>query len=71
MKISVCAPSYRRPKVLTLAYLPFCRVYVDPAEAAAYRSANPGAGSKEFRETCAGFAITSSTASSPPALTWS
>ena len=43
MKISVCAPSYRRPKVLTLAYLPFCRVYVDPAEAAAYRAANPGA----------------------------
>ena len=39
MKISVCAPSYRRPKVLTLAYLPFCRVYVDPAEAAAYRAA--------------------------------
>lgn len=43
MKISVCAPSYRRPKVLTLAYLPFCRVYVDPSEAAAYRAANPGA----------------------------
>ena len=39
MKISVCAPSYRRPKVLTLAYLPFCRVYVDPVEAAAYRAA--------------------------------
>ena len=43
MKISVCAPSYRRPKVLTLAYLPFCRIYVDPSEAAAYRTANPGA----------------------------
>jgi len=43
MKISVCAPSYRRPEVLTLRYLPFCRVYVDPAEAADYRAANPGA----------------------------
>ena len=43
MKIAVCAPSYRRPKVLTLAYLPFCRIYVDPSEAAAYRTANPGA----------------------------
>lgn len=43
MKISVCAPSYRRPKVLTLAYLPFCRIYVAPEEADAYRSANPNA----------------------------
>ncbi len=43
MKIVVCAPSYRRPEVLTLRYLPFCRVYVDPAEASAYRSANPNA----------------------------
>lgn len=43
MKISVCAPSYRRPKVLTLEYLPFCRVYVDPDEAEAYRSTNPNA----------------------------
>lgn len=43
MKIAVCAPSYRRPVVLTLAYLPFCRVYVDPAEAPTYRAANPGA----------------------------
>lgn len=43
MKIAICAPSYRRPVVLTLAYLPFCRIYVDPSEAAAYRAANPGA----------------------------
>lgn len=43
MKISVCCPSYKRPVVKTLEYLPACRVYVDPAEAAAYRAANPRA----------------------------
>lgn len=43
MKISVCCPSYKRPVVKTLEYLPTCRVYVDPAETAAYRAANPGA----------------------------
>ena len=30
MQISVCCPSYKRPKVETLEYLPFCKVYVDP-----------------------------------------
>lgn len=43
MKISVCCPSYKRPKVETLAYLPFCRVYVAPDEFKAYRQANRGA----------------------------
>lgn len=43
MKISVCCPSYRRPKVQTLEYLPFCRIYVDPREYEKYRKANPGA----------------------------
>lgn len=43
MKISVCSPSYRRPKVKTLEYLPFSRVYVDPAEYARYKKENPGA----------------------------
>jgi len=43
MKISICSPSYKRPKVKTLEYLPFCRVYVDPAEYSRYRKANPGA----------------------------
>lgn len=43
MKISVCIPSYRRPAVMTLKYYPACRIYVDPAEVAAYHSANPGA----------------------------
>lgn len=32
MKIRVCIPSYKRPKVETLDYLPFCRVYVDKSE---------------------------------------
>ncbi len=43
MKIAVCAPSYKRPKVKTLEYLPFCRIYVDPAEYAKYKKENPGA----------------------------
>ena len=29
MKISVCCPSYKRPKVETLEYLPFIKIYVD------------------------------------------
>ena len=32
MKISVCCPSYKRPKVETLDYLPFTKVYVDNKE---------------------------------------
>ena len=43
MKISVCCPSYKRPKVETLDYLPFCRVYVDKSEAEEYRKQNKGA----------------------------
>jgi len=44
VKISVVNLSYKRPKgVLTLEYLPFLRVYVDPSEEAEYRKANPGA----------------------------
>ena len=44
MKISINAPSYRRPdKVLTLRYIPFCKIWVDESEAQAYRDANPGA----------------------------
>lgn len=43
MKISVCCPSYKRPKVKTLEYLRFCRVYVDPAEYPDYSAANPAA----------------------------
>lgn len=42
MHISVNCPSYKRPKVETLDYLPFCKVWVDAAEAEAYRKANPG-----------------------------
>lgn len=41
MKISVNCPSYRRPKVKTLDYLPFCKVWVDEGEADEYRRENP------------------------------
>lgn len=43
MKISICCPSYKRPKVETLDYLPFIRIYVDHKEAEKYEKANPGA----------------------------
>ena len=32
MKISINCPSYKRPKVETLKYLPFCKVWVDNKE---------------------------------------
>lgn len=40
MKISVCCPSYKRPAVKTLKYLPFCRVYVSPQEYEKYVQMN-------------------------------
>lgn len=44
MKISVNAPSYKRPSaVKTLAYLPFCRIWVDEGEAPEYRKNYPDA----------------------------
>lgn len=44
MKISVNCPSYKRPSgVLTLKYLPFCRVWVDHKEYEAYKENNPDA----------------------------
>ena len=42
MKIRVCIPSYRRPVVKTLRYIPFCAVYVDRSEESLYRIKNPG-----------------------------
>lgn len=41
MRISVNCPSYKRPKVETLDYLPFVRVWVDESEYKEYCSANP------------------------------
>ena len=41
MKISVNCPSYKRPKVETLDYLPFCKVWVDNKEYQSYVDANP------------------------------
>ena len=43
MKIKVCIPSYRRPKVKTLEYLPFASVYVDVGEYDEYKKENPDA----------------------------
>ena len=43
MNISVCCPSYKRAKVKTLEYLPFCKVYVDESEEKEYRQENPKA----------------------------
>lgn len=42
MKISVCCPSYKRPKVETLDYLPFVKVYVDGKEYDDYIQMNKG-----------------------------
>jgi len=41
MKIVITCPSYKRPKVETLDYLPFIRIYVDCDEYDAYVEANP------------------------------
>lgn len=41
MKIVIACPSYKRPKVETLDYIPYCRVYVAPEEYDAYKLANP------------------------------
>ena len=44
MKVSVNAPSYRRADdVKTLAYLPYCRIWVDEGEADEYRKHYPEA----------------------------
>lgn len=44
MKISINAPSYKRPdNVKTLEYIPTCRIWVDQAEAEEYKKGNPGA----------------------------
>jgi len=43
MKIKVCVPSYKRPRVKTLDYYPAASVYVCETEADEYREANKGA----------------------------
>ena len=44
MKISVNAPSYKRPDdVRTLDYLPFCKIWVDNKEYEEYKKNNPNA----------------------------
>ena len=43
MKISINCPSYKRPKVKTLEYLPFCKVWVTEEELPEYQKQNKGA----------------------------
>lgn len=43
MNISVCCPSYKRPVVKTLKYLPFCKIFVDGSEEQDYKAQNPSA----------------------------
>ena len=42
MKISINCPSYKRPYVETLEYLPYCKVWVDEGEYEDYIKANKG-----------------------------
>lgn len=42
MRISVNCPSYNRPKVKTLAYLPFCNVWVAAEQLEDYKKHNKG-----------------------------
>jgi hypothetical protein len=43
MQIRICIPSYKRPKVETLDYLPGAEIYVSNTEVEDYRRENPGA----------------------------
>lgn len=43
MKVSINIPSYKRPKVKTLSYIPYARVWVAESEADEYKKENPGA----------------------------
>lgn len=40
MKISICSPSYRRPKVKTLKIIPDLKIYVDKADEEEYKKQN-------------------------------
>ena len=41
LDIRVCIPSYKRPKVETLDYIPWAKVYVDEGEYEEYKKQNP------------------------------
>lgn len=43
MKISICSPSYRRPKVKTLKIIPDLKIYVDKTDEEEYKKQNPSA----------------------------
>lgn len=43
MNISICCPSYKRPEVKTLKYLPNCKIYIDETDKKEYVRQNPEA----------------------------
>lgn len=43
MNVVFCCPSYKRTKVKTLEYIPFCRIYVDGKEYDEYKCENKNA----------------------------
>lgn len=43
MNISICCPSYKRPIVKTLRYIPNCKIYIDQKDEKSYCELNPNA----------------------------
>lgn len=43
MNISICCPSYKRPNVKTLSYIPDCKIYIDKEDEQSYSELNPNA----------------------------
>lgn len=43
MNISICCPSYKRPIVKTLSYIPDCKIYIDREDEQSYSELNPNA----------------------------
>ena len=43
MNISICCPSYKRPIVKTLRYIPNCKIYIDQKDEQSYSELNPNA----------------------------
>lgn len=43
MNISICCPSYKRPIIKTLSYIPDCKIYIDRKDEQSYFELNPNA----------------------------
>lgn len=43
MNISICCPSYKRPIVKSLKYVPYAKIYIDKSEYEEYKKENPDA----------------------------